>query len=99
MSKVIEFLATLGQDAQWRDASPQELTQALAMAQIDAPLCSAILAKDASQLQDLLGLRPMFYVQMPAEEEEQEDEGEENEEEPKARRASGSERLIVAAST
>ena len=99
MSKVVEFLATLGRDAQLRNASPDELAQALANAQIDAPLCSAILAKDASQLQDLLGLRPMFYVQMPVEEEDEEDEGEENEEEPKSVRTRDSERLIVAAST
>lgn len=98
MSNVIEFLEKLGQDAQLRDASQEELAEALAKAQVDAPFCSAILAKDASQLQDLLGLRPMFYVQMPAEEEEEEDE-EENDEEPKSIRTPGSDRLIVAAST
>jgi hypothetical protein len=98
MSNVIEFLEKLGQDAQLRGASQEELAEALAKAQVDAPFCSAILAKDASQLQDLLGLRPMFYVQMPAEEEEEEDEGEENDEEPKSIRTPGSERLIVAAS-
>jgi hypothetical protein len=99
MSNVIEFLAKLGQDARLRDASPEELAHALVQARIDAPLSSAILAGDASQLQDLLGLRPMFYVQMPAEEEEEDDEGEENEEEPRSSRTSGSERLTAAVST
>lgn len=99
MSNVIKFLEKLGQDAQLRGASQEELAEALAKAQVDAPYCSAILAKDTSQLQDLLGLRPMFYVQMPVEEPQEEEEDEDNEEEPESVRTSGSERLIVAAST
>jgi hypothetical protein len=105
MSNVIEFLEKLGQDAQLRDAPQEELAAALAEAQVEAPYCSAILAKDASQLQDLLGLRPMLYVLMPAEEEEEEDgeedgeDEEEHEEEPGSVLAPGSERLIATAST
>ena len=61
MSNVIKFLEKLGQDAQLRGASQEELAEALAKAQVDAPYCSAILAKDTSQLQDLLERSENLY--------------------------------------
>ncbi|WP_266170904.1 hypothetical protein [Dyella subtropica] len=74
MSDVIEFLEKIGQDATLRHASPEDMELAMRDAQIDAPLSSAMLARDASELQTLLNLRPMFAFQadpVPGEEEEQ----------------------------
>lgn len=87
MSDVIDFLEKMGKDAQLRRASPEEVESALDDAQIDAPLSSAILARDISELYDLLKLQPMFATQMePGEEEEapgrEEEPGKEEEDAP-----------------
>ncbi|MFC5741278.1 hypothetical protein [Dyella tabacisoli] len=79
MSSVIDFLERMGKDAQLRHASHDEVELALTQAQIDTPLCSAILARDASELQALLRQVPFYSIQMPIEEEE-EDEGEHEDE-------------------
>ena len=78
MSSVIDFLERVGSDAQWRTASHDEIELALAAAQIEVPLREAILAKDASKLEALLGLTPQLGMFVPPDEEE---EGEEDEEE------------------
>lgn len=92
MSSVIEFLEKLGSHAQLRHGSDEELATALDEAQIDAAASSAILAKDPSRLQELLGTEPMFIVQMPGPvipgpgpDEEEEEDGEEDEEAPESR--------------
>jgi hypothetical protein len=75
MSNVIDFLERIGQDAQLRHASADELELALADARVERGLQSVILASDLSQLHALLGKGPLCSIQVPAEEEE-EDEGE-----------------------
>jgi hypothetical protein len=64
MSNVIDFLEMMGKSAQLRHASRDQVAHALAGTQIDASMRSAILAHDASQLQSLLGQRPLFAIQM-----------------------------------
>jgi hypothetical protein len=78
MSNVVDFLEKLGSEAQWRHASQEELELALAEADIAMPERSAILAKDASQLQVLMHQPAPFSVLVPPDEEEGE-EDEENE--------------------
>jgi hypothetical protein len=78
MSDVVDFLEKLGSEAQWRNASQDELEVALAEAQITAPERSAILAGDASQLQVLMHQPEPFSILVPPDEEEG-DEDEENE--------------------
>jgi hypothetical protein len=58
MSSVIDFLERVGGDAQWRTASHDEMELALAAAEVEMPLREAILAKDASKLEALLGQMP-----------------------------------------
>jgi hypothetical protein len=77
MSSVIDFLERVGSDAQWRTASHDEIELALAAAEIEVPLREAILAKDPSKLEALLGQVPQLgMMTLPDEEEE----GEEDEE-------------------
>jgi len=64
MSNVIDFLEMMGKSAQLRNASRAQVANALEGTQIDASMRSAILANDATQLQALLGQRPMFAIQM-----------------------------------
>lgn len=73
---VVEFLARMGSDAQLRDARDDELEQALDDAGVEPMLRAAILARDANQLEQLLGTGAMFGILMPDEDEEQEDEDE-----------------------
>jgi hypothetical protein len=77
MSSVIDFLEKMGSDAQWRHASQEELEVALAEADIAAPESSAILAKDATELQALLRQVPLFAIMIPPDEEEGEEDDEE----------------------
>jgi hypothetical protein len=48
----------MGQDAQIRHASSFEIEQTMAIAQIDEPLRSAIIAGDGQLVGDLLGAKP-----------------------------------------
>lgn len=57
MSKVISFLETVGQDAQLRHATNNEMELALTRAQIAPEPRAAILNNDKSQLEALLGAR------------------------------------------
>lgn len=56
MSKVVDFLEMIGQDARLRHASQDEMKLALTDVQMDADLQAAILAKDQLQLEELLGV-------------------------------------------
>ncbi|RUL67138.1 hypothetical protein EKH79_00590 [Dyella dinghuensis] len=76
MSSIIDFLERMGSEAQLRDASPEELELALSETEIEAPLRTAILNKDTSELQALLRLVPLFGIQATPDEEEEEDEDE-----------------------
>jgi hypothetical protein len=76
MSSVIDFLERIGSDAQWRTASEDEIELALTAANIEMPLREAILAKDVSKFEALLGQTPQLGMMTPPDEEE----GEEDEE-------------------
>lgn len=83
MTDVIDFLERVGQDAQLRHASLDEVELALTSAEVVPELRGAILAKDQAQLEALLGRSPQCSVFFPSkEDEEQEDESEESEETP-----------------
>lgn len=78
MSDVIDFLEKMGQDAQLRHGSQDEVELALASAEIAPELQAAILAQDQTRLETLLGQAPLCVVFWPGEEEdEEEDETEE----------------------
>ncbi|MBE1159849.1 hypothetical protein [Dyella acidiphila] len=87
MSSVVDFLEQMGSDARWRDASLEDIAQTLAEQGIEAPMCNAILAKDSTGLQALLGqiqlngeqLPGPHEVPVPAEPEPEEEEEEDDE--------------------
>jgi hypothetical protein len=66
MFDVIDFLERMGQDAQLRRASQDEVGLALAGAEIDPELRVAILARDEPGLQALLGQGPFCCLINPA---------------------------------
>lgn len=80
MSNVIRFLESMGSSAQWGDTTKDEMELALANAEVEAPLRSAILDKDVAQLQVLLQLKLFNPIIIPGTEEEEEEE--ENGDEP-----------------
>lgn len=82
MSDVIDFLERAGQDALLRRASYVEVELALANAQIEPELRSAILERDPSRLEALLGRGSLLCMQFPGKEDEEEGEGDETEETP-----------------
>jgi len=80
MFDVIDFLESVGQDAQWRHAEPEALAGALTAAQIDPKLRLAILAKDEQSLATMLGKGTFCCYINPAKEDEEEGgQGEEGE--------------------
>ena len=80
MFDVIGFLERVGQDAQWRHASLDEVGLALSDAEVDPELRVAILARDGRELQVLLGQTPYCCLINPAEPDEDQ-EGREGDEE------------------
>ncbi|WP_395119286.1 hypothetical protein ACFCQI_00300 [Rhodanobacter sp. FW102-FHT14D06] len=66
MLDIIDFLETLGQDAQLRYAARDEVGFALAGTEIEPALQAAILAKDGPELQALLGQVPFCCLISPA---------------------------------
>ena len=79
MMDVIDFLERMGHDAQLRHAPQDEVELALAQVELDPGVHAAILARDSSQLQELLGQGPLCSMQVPGQEdEEEEDEGEDD---------------------
>lgn len=83
MSNVIDFLERLGQDAQLRSASGDEIEAALRDAGITLDVRQAILGDDRRALEALLGAdgNVCCVVFKEDEEEEEEKEGDEEEEE------------------
>ncbi len=83
MSNVIDFLERLGQDADLRTATDEQIDEALRNAGIAPALRTAIVNCDQHSLEELLGADSnvccMIYKE-DEEEEEEEKEGEEEEE-------------------
>ena len=61
MSNFMEFLEQMGQDAQLRYATSDELEQALNRAQIEPAVQAAVLAGDRHRLEVLLGATPNTF--------------------------------------
>ena len=80
MTDIIDFLEQMGQDAQLRHATQDEVELALTSAEIAPELQAAILAKDPAQLESLLGQAPLCAMFFPGKEEEEE--GDEDEDTP-----------------
>ncbi|GAB2543706.1 hypothetical protein GCM10027065_14010 [Rhodanobacter koreensis] len=80
MTDVIDFLERVGQDAQLRHASQDEVELALTSAEIAPGLQAAILANDPAQLETLLKQAPVCGYFLPGKEDEEE--GDEDEETP-----------------
>ena len=96
MSSIIDFLERMGSDAQWRDASQEELDVALTEAEIEAPLRAAILNKDTSGLQALMRLMPLFSIQdVPDEDENEDDDDDDETDEPKGMQRNAGEHVVV----
>ncbi|MFA6229507.1 MAG: hypothetical protein WC617_04935 [Rhodanobacter sp.] len=81
MFDVIDFLESVGQDAQWRHADTEALAVALTGTQIKPELRTAILARDQRGLQVLLGQDPFCCLISPAKPGEEQDDEEEQEQE------------------
>ncbi len=74
MSDVIGLLERIGQDARWSQALPDDIQLALADADLDAELHSAIVLGNDGALLSLLGLFPICGMLVPGKEDEKEDE-------------------------
>lgn len=83
MSDVIDFLERMGQDAQLRHASRDDVELAMADVQIEPALREAILAKNSAQLKAVLGEDPP-PIQTAEEPKEEEEEAEEEAPLPKS---------------
>lgn len=81
MFDVIDFLENVGQDAQLRYASSEDVAAVLAGRPIDAKLRDVILAKDAQALGVMLGKGPYCCYIDPG----KEDEGEEKKKDDKGK--------------
>ena len=81
MSNVIDFLERFGRDVELRDASAEAVDEAMRVAGIDPSVRLAIVGKDQSALERLLGAdtNVCCMVNAPDEEEEEEDEDEDDE--------------------
>lgn len=77
MLDVIDFLEKMGQDAQLRHASQEEVELVLSSSEVAPVAQAALLAKNQAQLEVLLGQVPLCSVFMPGQEEEEEDDSEE----------------------
>jgi hypothetical protein len=77
---VIDFLESMGQDAQLRYASSEEIAATLAGQPMDSKLRDALLAKDAQRLGVMLGKEPFCCYINPAKEDEGEDDKDDKDE-------------------
>lgn len=77
MLNVVSFLEKMGSEAQWNEINMGQMESALAEAEIEGPVRSAILNKDAAGLQALMQQKLFNPIIVPGtEEEEDEEEGE-----------------------
>lgn len=70
MFDVIDFLESVGQDAQWRHAESEALSTALAEVGAEPALPSAILARNEKRLAEILGTGTFCCYINPAKENE-----------------------------
>jgi hypothetical protein len=79
VSKLIEFLEKMGQDATLRHATPAQLADALARSGLEVSACAAILMKDQRLLEALLDANANIccMVARPMKEDDEEEEVEE----------------------
>jgi hypothetical protein len=80
VSNVIDFLERFGGDAQLRHASEDEVDVELKLAGIEPGLRAAIVSKDQSELERLLGANTNVCCMVNAPEEEEEEEEEDDDE-------------------
>jgi len=73
MTDVIDFLEKMGQDAQLRYGSQDDVELALESAQVAPELQAAILAEDQEHLKTLLGQEVFCAMLFPGDEEEEDD--------------------------
>ena len=74
MLNVVRFLEKMGSDAQWNEISMEKMELALAEADIEGPVRSAILNKDGAGLQALMQQKLFNPIIVPGTEEEEEEE-------------------------
>lgn len=74
MLNVVRFLEKMGSDAQWNEISMDKMELALAEADIEGPVRSAILNKDVAELQVLMQQKLFNPIIVPGTEEEEEEE-------------------------
>jgi hypothetical protein len=74
MLNVVRFLEKMGSDAQWNEISMEKMELALAEADIEGPVRSAILNKDGAELQALMQQKLFNPIIVPGTEEEEEEE-------------------------
>lgn len=74
MLNVVRFLEKMGSDAQWNEITMDKMDLALAEAGIEGPTRSAILNKDAAELQVLMQQKLFNPIIVPGTEEEEEEE-------------------------
>lgn len=80
MTDVIEFLEKMGSDAQFHQGSRDQVALALMETGIAPEVQLALIAKDQSRLEQLLGQVPLCAVFLPGkQEEEEEGEGDDDE--------------------
>lgn len=78
MSNVIQFLESVGQNADLCRASGEEFDLALSNAGVTPEIQSAIRARDLGKLEALMGQTPLCAAFFPAEEEEENGDEEES---------------------
>lgn len=74
MLNVVRFLEQMGGDARWNEISMDKMESALAEADIEGPVRSAILNKDVAELQVLMQQKLFNPIIVPGTEEEEEEE-------------------------
>jgi hypothetical protein len=66
MSNIIDFLETIGQDANLRYASNREMQHMLVNSQLDQDIKQAVLARDQQRLTALVGAQNVCCLLVPA---------------------------------
>lgn len=79
MSSIIQYLESIGRDATFGALGPEQYAAAIAALEIDDASRQALLRRDATALNDVLGGRPtMFCLIAPAEDDDDQGEDEQD---------------------